>query len=148
MRECTREHEIVEAVTSNCWPCDAELRNHANQCDVCRDLVLVVSALHDERESATLNVRVPSAGLVWWRSELRARREAARIAERPMTLAHSLAAASAVGVAAALIVGLFPGVMDLFGAVKALPNLGLLVGGLATLLVVAPLVVYYVFSDK
>ena len=143
MKECVREHEIVEAVTEGRWPeaCDAELRSHAGQCAVCKDVVLVARALHEERDTAVMNAPVTPAGLVWWRAELRARREAVRAAERPMTWVHSLAAASAVGVAVALVGGLLPTLISL-------PQVGLLLGGLATLLVVAPIALYFVFSDK
>jgi hypothetical protein len=149
MKECSREHEIVEAITSGRWleACDPDLRSHAMTCAVCKDVVLVASALHEERDSA-LAAAVPSAGLVWWRAELRVRREAVRAAERPMKWVHSLAAASAAGVAVALVGGMLPFVRQLLTAVTSLPELGLLVGGFATLIVVAPIALYFVFSDK
>jgi hypothetical protein len=138
MKECVREAEVVEAVISGRWPaaCDPELRSHAMECHICKDIVLVSSALQGERDPAVLKATLPSAGLVWWRAELRARREAARVAERPMKFVHSLAAASAAGVVGALLIGMLPLVH------------GLLIGGLATLLVVAPVAVYFVFSEK
>ena len=150
MKECTREYEIVEAITSGRWPeaCDADLRNHAMTCPVCKDVVLVTAALHGERDSAVAGAGVPSAGLVWWRAELRARREAVRVAERPMKWVHSLAAASAAGVAVALLGGMLPFVRELLTAFTNLPELGLLIGGLATLIVIAPIALYFVFSDK
>ncbi|HLH31342.1 MAG TPA: hypothetical protein VKY31_09075 [Terriglobia bacterium] len=150
MKECPREFEVAEAVTSGRWP-DAsglELRNHVSTCTVCKDIVLVATALYNERESAVQHASIPSAGLVWWRAELQARREAVRRAERPMTLAHSLAAASAAGVALALLGGLLPFAQELLTAFRNLPQLGLLIGGLAMLLIVAPLAVYFVLSDK
>jgi hypothetical protein len=150
MKECVREHEIVEAVTSGRWPdsCAADLRNHAADCHVCKEVVLVAVALHEEHDLALAEARVPSAGLVWWRAELRARREAAKAVERPLTLVHSLAAASVIGVGAALVVGMIPYVRDLFAAFAGLPELGLLIGAFVTLLVVAPVALYFVFSDK
>jgi hypothetical protein len=150
MKECVREHEIVEAITSGRWPeaCDPDLRNHATACAICKDVVLVASALHEERDSAVAVAGVPSAGLVWWRAELRARREAVRAAERPMKWVQSLAAASAAGVAVALVGGMLPFVRQLLTAFTNLPEMGLLIGGFATLIVVAPIALYFVFSDK
>lgn len=150
MKECIREHEIVEAIMSGRWPeaCDPDLRSHAMTCAVCKDVVLVASALHEERDSAVAASGVPSAGLVWWRAELRARREAVRVAERPMKWVYSLSAASAAGVAVALVGGMLPFVRQLLTAFTSLPELGLLIGGLATLIVVAPIALYFVFSDK
>jgi len=150
MKECIREYEIVEAVTSGRWPeaCDPDLRNHAMTCAICKDVVLVATALHEERDSAVAAAGIPSAGLVWWRAELRARREAVRAVERPMKCVHSLAAASAAGVAVALIGGMLPSVRQMLTAFTNLPELGLLIGGFATLIVVAPIALYFVFSDK
>jgi len=150
MKECSREHEVVEAVSSGRWPdaCGADLRNHVMRCGVCTDIVSVARALHDEHGFALARTRVPSAGLVWWRAELRARQKAAQAAQRPMTLASSLAAAAAAGVAAALIAEMVPSIRELFGAFTGLPTAGLLIGALAALLVVAPVALYFVFSDK
>src|SRR5678816_3231927 len=75
--ECSHEIEIVEAITSGRWPagCSEELRQHAASCVVCKDVVQVALALTQDRSEAFQSVRVPSAGLVWWRSEMRARRD-------------------------------------------------------------------------
>jgi len=150
VKECTREHEIVEAVTSGRWPdvCDADLRSHVTNCRVCKEVVLVAAALQEEHDVALAEARVPAPGLVWWRAELRARREAAKTADRPIKIVHSLAAASAIGVGAALVVGMIPYLRDLFAAFAGLPELGLLIGAFITLLVVAPVALYFVFSDK
>ena len=150
MKECVREAEVVEAVISGRWPaaCDPELRSHATDCHICKDIVLVSSALQGERDSAVSSAALPSAGLVWWRAELRLRREAAWAAERPMKFVHWLAAASAAGVVGALLGGMLPFVHQLATAFANLPDLGFLIGGLATLLVVAPLAVYFVFSER
>jgi hypothetical protein len=150
VKECVREHEIVEAITSGRWPeaCDPDLRSHAGTCPICREVILVASALHEERDSAVAGSGIPSAGLVWWRAELRARREAVRAVERPMKWVHSLAAASAAGVAVALIGGMLPSVREMLTTFTNLPEIGLLIGGLATLIVIAPIALYFVFSDK
>ncbi len=96
--ECTREHEVVAAVMSGRWPegCDIELRDHADACPVCGDVVAIAPALrHDLRYG---DVQVPAAGQVWWRAAIRARAEAARAAARPMVWLQALTGAGAVGV--------------------------------------------------
>jgi hypothetical protein len=40
---CPREHDVRDATASGRWP--AELSAHAENCDVCRDVQLVTSAL-------------------------------------------------------------------------------------------------------
>jgi hypothetical protein len=96
--ECDREVEIVEAVTLGRWPegCNEDLRQHAQNCSVCADALQISQALTRERSAALDRVRVPSAGLVWWRSEMRARREAINKATRPLRIVEWIAVACAL----------------------------------------------------
>ena len=149
--ECNREPELVAAITSGCLPdaCNAELRNHIETCGVCKDVVIVARALHEEHACALEDVRVPPAGLVWWRAELRARQQASRVAERPLTFAHAFAGACTVGVALALLVGMLPWVQEWLISFNDLPGFGVfLLGALAALIVAAPVALYFVLSDK
>jgi hypothetical protein len=150
MKECSREREIVEAVASGRWPdsCGDELRSHAASCRICNEVVLVASAIHDQQSLDLAAARIPPAGLIWWRTQLRTRQEAVRRAERPLTIAHALAAASIAGVSAALIGQLLPSVRDLLTALESLPGLTLLIGAVAGLILVANVALYLVFSDK
>jgi hypothetical protein len=65
-----------------------------------------------------------------------------------MKVACSLAAASVAGVGVALIAALSPYLRELLTAFIGLPEFGLLIGALATLLIIAPVALYFVFSDK
>jgi hypothetical protein len=104
--ECARESEIVDRIAAGEWPdaAPADLRAHAASCPICADLALTASALHDDA-AATLEapMALPSAGQVWWRAELRARHEAARLAQRPVLAVQVVAA---VVVLAALVTGI------------------------------------------
>lgn len=95
---CAREAEALDAVLRGGWPAcaDADLRVHVDACPVCADVVMVAAAMQEEHALACQQAHVPTAGLVWWRAELRARQEAARKAARPMTLVHGVAAACLV----------------------------------------------------
>lgn len=99
--ECTREQQVVAIVLSGRWPeaCDAELQEHAADCPVCGDVVAIAPALRLDQRRA--DVQVPAAGQIWWRSAIRARADAARVAARPMIWAQALAGAGAVGAALA-----------------------------------------------
>ena len=159
-RECNRESEIMDAVSAGLWldSRHEELRSHAAACRMCADLVEVFQALQTDLAETVRQVQVPSAGLVWWRAELRARREALRTAERPLTLIPALAGACGVGVLAALLAWLSPwlrasaaeltgiSVTDLVMVAfqQHLP-LTLMLGGL---IILAPVAIYFVFSDK
>jgi hypothetical protein len=104
--------------------------------------------MYTESAEAVPNAVVPPAGLVWWRAQLRARQEAARAAERPLKVAHSLAAASVVGVAAALIVGMLPSVRELLAPLASVQMLEIVIGAVVALVTVANLALYFVVSDK
>jgi hypothetical protein len=111
LRSCPREKEVKELVESGRWPraCAPELREHMNACRACADLVLVASAFRSARVAAVAaaqagQVKLGSAGTLWWRAQLRRRRAAVERIERPLMSAQIFALAvsllAAVGLAA------------------------------------------------
>ena len=158
--ECRHEQEVVEAVLAGQWPgsSDTDLRSHVEVCAICKDVVEVAHALNQDSKLAGEGIQLPSAGLVWWRSELRTRREAMRAAERPLKLVHAFGAACGLGVFAALVMQLSPWARQMFATIAGLSvsetatalmqqHLPIVLG-LGVLLVLAPVAVYFVFSDK
>ncbi len=150
IHECLREQEVIDAAQCDRWPED--LRLQLTQCALCADLLEVARAIHDDRESGLADVRVPSAGLVWWRAELRARQEAMRNASRPITFVQAFGAACTAGVVFALISRAWPWLKSLlelpdFSALS-LAQWGVLLAFTLALLVVAPLAMYLVLSDE
>ena len=142
--ECSREIEIVEAVTSGRWPAgtDQELQQHAASCPVCTDVVQVALALSEDRSLALQSVRVPSAGLVWWRSEMRARRDAVSKATRPLQIVEWIAALCVLVAGGAVLRWIGPSVL-----VELLwQPLSLVLAGLGVIIVLSTLVFYLVFS--
>lgn len=61
----------------------------------------LVEALRDDYAAACGDAPIPSAGLVWWRANLRARAEAAEKAERPLSVGHGVIGAAVAGAACA-----------------------------------------------
>jgi hypothetical protein len=113
--QCAREADVLEAVTSGRWPdgCDVSLRAHAESCDVCRDLVEVAMLVQQDGAALRADVRVPSAGSVWWRAQVRARAEAEQAVMRPMLVVGACGATALVAlIAAALTLGM-PWTMEL-----------------------------------
>ncbi len=106
-RACAREAELLDAVGAGRWPerCDGELASHVARCAECSETAVVAVALFDERRVAARDASVPSSGLVWWRMQMRARREAAVRAERTLSFAHAVLLAGACGIAAAILGG-------------------------------------------
>ena len=155
--ECNREQELIDVVQSGRWParCPEELRAHIAQCSICADTTEVALALHEDREDAWPEARVPSAGLVWWRAELRARQEAMRTVSRPMNFIQAVSGVCAAGAGIALLIRAWPWMKGAF----ALPDLSSLsafsldpwalpLAFAVALLIVAPLATYLALSDK
>ena len=107
LEECDREQAVLDALASGRWstPWGEEVRQHGASCAVCSEVVLVAEALRREEQSAEAEVRLPSAGLVWWKAQLAARRAAEQRAAQPIALVERFA--QAVGVLSAFGIGVW-----------------------------------------
>lgn len=94
MIECPFEADALFAAMHEKW--DPTLREHVATCPVCSDVVVVAGAVHREAE-APERLELPDSGRIWWMSQLRARREAAKTAGRPITAIQVLAFSAAMG---------------------------------------------------
>jgi hypothetical protein len=103
--ECEFEAEVLAAVIQSRWPgrVDAGLRAHVRSCAICSDVVVIAGALDDSGDEMRAQALVPDARLVWWRSQLRARREAVEAAGRPITAAQVIAFGCAMGLLGACL---------------------------------------------
>jgi hypothetical protein len=101
--ECDFEAEVLAAVVQSRWqePSAAALRDHAASCSICSDTASVASAIGSSQATLSTPAALPDAGRVWWLAQLRARRESAQIAARPITVAQVVAGACAAGLAGA-----------------------------------------------
>jgi hypothetical protein len=155
---CARELELLEAVSAGAWPdaCAGELRAHVASCPACADVAHLAAALRHDADALARRAPVPAAGAMWWKIASRRRRDARHAAERPIALAHWLAAASVAGAAAAVAAMLASssmGATTLAAQVEALERSALAVQGSLALLVgllsliVAPIVIYLVLID-
>ena len=148
--ECKYEADILDAVASGRWPdrADSELRDHAASCSICAEVALVSAIYREDYSAALEHARIPTAGLVWWKSELRARREAVRVASRPITLVAGIAGTCAIAVLALILLGLSKQ-LDL-AAVSAfvLAQPMVLWLALAVILTLTPIALYFVYSDE
>jgi hypothetical protein len=134
MSTCPRERDVLDVLTRSAWNDTAHdgLRAHAAGCAVCAEVVEIAQLLREDHDALCRDARVPTAGLVWWRATIRARAEAARVVEQPMTIAQ--------GVGAAAIIGLFVAVAGLvWRAAPALPH----PSGLVTLIIAVAVCVVF-----
>ena len=169
--ECHNEQDLLDLLASGKWPaqCDEALRAHVRECSICADLVLVAgSLLHDGQELWSA-VSVPAPGTVWWRAQTRARRDRAREAASPVTVAQFvgmsaglLAFATGVWAAAPWLISeltsLVPSLPALHLAEMPRPSFELLeraeltrwwwvAAAIAAWLIAAPVAVYLAVSD-
>lgn len=96
---CDREAELLDALQSSRWPagCDDALRLHVEACRECEELVELSLALLQDHRALVQEAHVPSSAIVWWRAQMRSRRESAEQATQPISVIQGLAAACAAG---------------------------------------------------
>lgn len=84
--ECEFEADVLSAVLQSRWPerADSGLREHVKTCAICSDVAAVADAIECAREE-TVPPALPESGLVWWKAQMRARREALETVARPIT---------------------------------------------------------------
>jgi hypothetical protein len=112
LEHCDREQEVVDALRSGRWLSEWGLavRQHAQTCPVCAEVALAAQAFQREAALAQAELEqpgahLPSAGLVWWKAQLAARRAAEKRAAEPIVWVER--AAYAVGVIATLALGIW-----------------------------------------
>lgn len=165
--ECIHETELLAALQLSRWPhaCDETLRAHVESCASCSDLAALSRALLEDHRALVNEANVPSSAIVWWRAQMRSRREAAERAIQPMTVVQGLAAACATGLliaAAGFVSPTFRGALAWLAgqarsvtavtAVDVLASPGPLTIGIVAAvclgLIVAPLALYFTFHEE
>ena len=88
---CDREQEVVDALRSGRWASawGDDIRRHAENCPVCAEVAFAAQMFQQEADLARTELeqpgtRLPSAGLVWWKAQLAARRSAEQRAAAPI----------------------------------------------------------------
>jgi hypothetical protein len=71
---------------------------------------IVAEAIAAEGSLARAEAQPPSSAIVWWRAQMRARQEAASLAEKPITIVHALSIAAGIGLMVSLVGYAFAGV--------------------------------------
>jgi hypothetical protein len=155
--ECSREADVLDALVSARWPdrVEAELADHVASCGICQDVIAVASAMQADHDAAWREANVPSSGQMWWRAEMRARQDAVREASRPVTVAQGVAVVLALSVAVTAGWRAWPSVHEFFTTASFAQMPGLaspmfipLAVAMGALLVVAPVALYVVLSEK
>lgn len=157
--ECSREPDVIDALTTTQWPehCGEELQAHVAACASCRDLVAAVAPLGEAWLETRAGAHVPASGMVWWRAQMRARREAARAAARPITVVQAIAALAGLMLVAGTFALLAPWVAASFATSASMFTLTLpdvrglggswVIAGAIAFLAVASLAVYLAVAE-
>ena len=103
---CSWRDEITAATMRGQWPdgCSEELRAHVKRCRRCAEVVLVTQTLRSAREVSAEGARLEPAGLIWWRAQLRKRRDVMERLNGPMWQVQTIAVGSSVCVAMGFVV--------------------------------------------
>ena len=138
-------------------------------CPSCAEIAAIAHAFTDDRNALMQSAQVPSSAIVWWRAQMRSRREAAETAAQPMTWAQGLVLACAAGILVAAV-GFFSPTfmkalewatgMSMAAPSLPLPSLSLPEDAMANPIVVAmaatlgfvalvlPVVLYFTFREE
>lgn len=164
--DCPREVALVRAVLNGRFDgYDDEMRAHAEQCEPCRDAIVLTRILRADRDAALADIHVPAAGQIWWRAAIRARLEATTAAARPITWAHAVAGACAAGFTVGIVslagptldrawawlgdraASIGPEALTVAELVSAVLQRTVPLGVAAACLLVAPVALYLVLAD-
>jgi hypothetical protein len=107
---CEWEQEILRAIAEGRSPerFEDDLRDHRSACASCDDVIEGAVALARDRDAAFRSAPVPPSGTVWWRVQLRMRREAERSARRTVALVEGAILGVCSTVALAILLWLVP----------------------------------------
>ena len=162
---CDREAEVLDTLQASRWPAgsDDALRLHVESCHDCAELVELSLALLQDHRALVQAAHVPSSAIVWWRAQMRSRRESAEQATQPISVIQGLAAACAAGLLVAAAGYYNPAfrralawTVDAAGSLIASESpvatlepvsLGIQ-AAIAVAIIVAPLALYFTFHEE
>jgi hypothetical protein len=87
--QCEKEARVIKSVRTGFW--DGELRRHLANCLACSEAALAACVLNEMRAVDEAEARIPDAGLMWWKAQLRVKRAAGEKATQPINLVEWLA---------------------------------------------------------
>jgi hypothetical protein len=80
---CERDQQVAAAICANAH--DAEILNHARNCPICSEVLLVTESLREHMEPATHELsRLPDAAAIWRKAQVIAREKALARATLPI----------------------------------------------------------------
>lgn len=155
MMSCSRTAEVQELQRLGHWPQAAgdDLVAHVRGCRRCGEMVMLTQAFGAAKASSMREARVEPPALVWWRAQLRHRREVVQKVERPMRVQMLVVLAvvfAGLGLAFRLSGGVGAWRLWMSAGADAMGSfgLGLIVASAVALAMMAGLVVYLTVERK
>jgi len=161
---CEKEEEVIRARAEGLLAGDGEsasasgaaLREHVTLCPVCQEALFLAALFERDQRALGAQASLPEADLVWWKAQLRARREAVRRAEAPVVFAEKAAWVAGTLSAAGLAAWQWPAIRGWLAFIASTPTLdphseplaALFVAGLVSTLVLAGVSLYLIWSEK
>ena len=161
---CEKEEEVIRARAEGLLAGDGEpaseggaaLREHVAACPICQEALFLAELFERDQRALGAQAPLPEADLVWWKAQLRARREAVRRAEAPVVFAEKAAWVTGALSAAGLAAWQWPAIRGWLALIASAPILGphseplaaLFVAGLVSTLVLAGVSLYLIWSEK
>ena len=112
-KRCELEPAVLAAESTQKWSDD--LHRHLEDCPDCTDALMVERFLASEKVEASSDSRLPTADQVWWRADLRLRRELARRAQLPIRVLEKAAQLGGVAAAGVGLAWSAPTLLSWFG---------------------------------
>jgi hypothetical protein len=165
---CDQEEAVLSALKSSRLntACEPGLAAHVEVCSSCSQLADLARELLDDHRAVVSQAQVPSSAIVWWRAQMRSRREAALVVTQPMTFVQGLILACAAGLTVAAVGFFVPTFRRAFeytaGATDVIPSISwslapevlanpIVMAGVAALAlcaIVVPLALYFTFQEE
>jgi hypothetical protein len=161
---CDKEELVIRARAEGLLGDNAEptfaggaaLAEHVAACPVCQEALFIAELFERDQHALAARAPLPEADLVWWKAQLRTRREAFRRAEVPLVLAEKAAWVAGALSAAALAAWQWPAIRGWFALLTSPPFPGahsetmaaLFAASFASALVLAGVGIYLIWSEK
>ena len=118
------------------------------ECPECGPLVALADQIRREFAHTQQHAPVPTAEIVWWRAQMRAREEAARTAARPIFFTQAIAVAALIGLLVSIAGRLTLPVLSWAGFPHLPTGFPLMPIAIAVAcwVIVAPAALYFAFS--
>lgn len=121
---CEKEPLVIDAVRRGDWPdendvsrADDALWMHAATCPECADTALTAQLLHALNTRDITEATLPNGGLIWWKAQLKAKREAAERATQPISIVEKFFCGCVALSAIALSIWQWNSIAGWFGSV-------------------------------